>query len=134
MLDARPVRPEEHPLDPLPRRLLVCAGQRPLALEDEAQLRSEGKASALSVLGLSGVQAQPATVEIDVVPPAGQDFGSHPPPGDVSDLDHRPNRFRQMRQQRVELLPLEETLPRHGLLEQRDVRLADDFLGDFPQA
>jgi hypothetical protein len=39
----------------------------------------DDEASSLAVLGLSGVQAQSAAPEVDVIPPPGQDFGSHPP-------------------------------------------------------
>src|SRR5262249_17399210 len=75
-----------------------------------------------------------AVLEIDVLPGPGQDLGPHTPSRDVGDLDDRPNRVRQMREERLELLPLEKTFPGGRLLEERNVRFADDLLRDLSQA
>src|SRR5262245_65826485 len=58
---------------------------RTLPFEDVAQLGRERKHPAVPVLRLARLKAEPARVEVDMVPLARQEFGPDAPSGDVRD-------------------------------------------------
>ena len=107
---------------------LKILGDRSLLFKHLAQLTRHRERSSLAVLGLSRIEPDFPGAEIDLTPLEWQNLAVNPPACEVRKRRWRSYGFRQMCEDRQELIPLEESDAHVVFLQKRNVR----FLNQLP--